>query len=216
MSETENGVIIVQALGIGEMYAFPSIRISTADSPVKDCDMFTQTFSTEDYSSFSNANVMTGPFNGPVTKPQSLRSRPHVNDWGRSNNRVSNRSARWRGRTATAPQRQTVAMQPENDPDDWFSSRQVRGKQDQGSHKTFTFGKNIGVTEECYEPPSLMERMGLQSRDIQSDRHPPKSEHQRTKIRRKSGGSDRHGNDRTGGSGASVHSAPRYEGGYGR
>ena len=188
---------------------------NTADSPVKDCDTLPQTFSIEDYSAFSNANVMTSPFNGPATKPQSLRSRPHVNDWDRSNNRLGIRGASSRGRPATAPQRQTVAMQPKNDPDDWFSNRPRRDgsssykrtKQDQGSRKTFTFGKNIGVTEGRYEQPSLMERMGLQS-----DRHPSKSEHQSTKSSRKSG-PVRHDND-AGGSG--FHSAPRYEGGYGR
>ncbi len=183
------------------------------DSPTKDCDTFTQVFATEDYSAFSNANVVTGPFNGPVTKPQSLRSRSHMNDHGRSNNRLNPRGASWRGRPTAALQRQT--MQSESDPDEWFSNPSLRRdgpsckrtKQDQGCHKTFTFGKIIGVAKERHEPRSLMERMGLQGRmDIQPD-----CERRKTKTGQKSGDPVHHGNDHAG-----FHSAPRYEGGYGR
>lgn len=203
----------------------PVLQYLTFAALPQNCDANLQS---SEYSAFSNANVMQGPFFNPDAEPQTSSSRSLVRDWPQLDKLSVPNDVGRKGRLKSKAALQKQANQAENDVDDWFSNSTRRhhiGSSNQAmthprSSKKLSF-KSIGhdfkrQQEERREKPSLLERIGLPRReDSRSNWRTDERER-----RDQSSNSLRYRDDSR--SSANhvgkpyISSGPRYRGGYGK
>lgn len=158
---------------------------------------------------------MQGPFYNPDAEPQTPSSRSLVRAWSQLDKSSVPDDVGRKGRLKSKAALQKQADDAENGLDDWFSNstRKVRSSNQAMSDPRRLSFKFIGrdeFMEERREPPSLMERMGIQRRD----------DYQRTNKRehrdKSSNGSRYRDERRSSGNHVDKHYGPRYRGGYGK